>query len=143
MTKGIDYPGVSVVALCHDGSGKYLLELRSEQCRDERLTWSNVGGGGLEAHESLEDAVRREIREECGADALDIEPLGYREVFRETNLGKTHWVAFDFKVRVNPTVISIKEPRLCLEHRWCALDDFPTPLHSQFPHFLEKYKDKL
>ncbi|HEU4677623.1 MAG TPA: NUDIX hydrolase [Candidatus Paceibacterota bacterium] len=144
MTKGIDYTGISVVALCHDGKGKYLLELRSEKCRDERLRWSNVGGGGLEAHETLEEAVRREIKEECGADVLVIEPLGFREVFRESDDGtKSHWIAFDFKVEIDPAQVSVREPEMCLEHRWVALSEFPEPLHSQFPHFLEKYRDRL
>ena len=143
MEKGVDYVGVSVVAICHDGNGNYLLEHRSDKCRDERGRWSNVGGGGLEPQESLEDAVRREIKEECGADALDIEPLGYREVFRENEAGKSHWIAFDFKVRINPSQVSICEPDLCNEQRWCKIGEFPEPLHSQFPLFLEKYKDKL
>lgn len=143
MQKGIDYPGVSVVALCHDGEGNYLLEHRSDACRDERRTWSNVGGGGLEPHESLEDAVRREIMEECGARALHIEALGFREVFRETDAGQTHWIAFDYKVQIDPKEVSVREPHMCLEHRWCKIGEFPEPLHSQFPFFLEKYKDIL
>lgn len=143
MKKGFDFPGISVVALCHDGNGNYLLEHRSEKCRDERGKWSNVGGGGLEAHESLEDAVRREIKEECGADALEIEPLGYREVFRTVEGVPTHWIAFDYRVLINPTDASICEPEMCIEQRWCKIGEFPQPLHSQFPLFLEKYKDKL
>jgi ADP-ribose pyrophosphatase YjhB (NUDIX family) len=143
MKKGIDFPGISVVAICHNGEGKYLLELRSDKCRDEHGRWSNVGAGGLEAHESLEEALRREIKEECGADVLDIEPLGYREVFRETDAGRTHWIAFDFRVQIKPDMVSITEPEMCLEQRWFKLEEFPEPLHSQFPYFLEKYKDKI
>ena len=143
MRKGFDYPGVSVVALCHDGQGNYLLEHRSENCRDEKLTWSNVGGGSLEVNESLEEGLRREILEECGATALEIEPLGYREVFREVEGEPYHWIAFDFRVLIDPQEVSIMEPDMVLEHRWCQLADFPRPLHSQFPFFLEKYKDKL
>ena len=143
MKAGFDYPGISVVAMCHDGKGNYLLEHRSELCRDERGRWSNVGGGGLEAHESLVDAVRREIQEECGAIAKEIEPLGYREVFREVDEKPYHWIAFDFKALIDPSEVSICEPDKCTEHRWCKIGEFPEPLHSQFPYFLEKYKDKL
>ena len=143
MQKGVDYVGVSVVAICHDGSGNYLLEHRSEKCRDERGKWSNVGGGGLEPHESLEDAVRREVKEECGATVKENEPLGYREVFRTNNGEATHWIAFDFKVLIDPSEVSICEPDLCNEQRWCKIGEFPEPLHSQFPFFLKKYKDRL
>lgn len=143
MRKGFDYPGISVVALCHDGNDNYLLEHRSEKCRDEKGKWSNVGGGCLEAHESLEDAVRREIKEECGAEALLIEFLGYREVFRTVEDAPTHWIAFDYRVLIDPKEVSVCEPEMCLEHRWSRIGEFPEPLHSQFPFFLKKYKNIL
>ena len=143
MQKGIDYTGVSVVALCHDGQGNYLLEYRSNKCRDEHHTWSNVGGSGLEPHETLEEAVRREIVEECGATVFSVEPLGFREVFREKDGVKSHWIAFDFKAHIDPATATICEPEMCLEQQWFPLESFPSPLHSQFPVFLEKYKDKL
>jgi ADP-ribose pyrophosphatase YjhB (NUDIX family) len=143
MRKGFDFTGISVVAICHDGEGNYLLEHRSEKCRDEQLRWSPVGSGGLKVHESLEDGLRREIREECGAEAVDIMLLGHREVFREIDGEPYHWIAFDFKVLIDPLETSIIEPDKALEHRWFKLGDFPDPLHSQFPIFLDRYKDKL
>ena len=102
-----------------------------------------MGGGGLEAHESLEEAVRREVHEECGASVLNIEPLGYREVFRDIEGEPYHWIAFDFRALINPDEASITEPEKVLEHRWCRIGEFPDPLHSQFPIFLENYKDRL
>lgn len=143
MKKGFDYTGVSVVAICHDGCGNYLLERRSEKCRDEQLTWSPVGSGGLKVHESLEEGIRREIREECGAEAKEMSLLGHREVFREIDGKPYHWIAFDFLVLVDPSETSIMEPEKALEHQWFKLENFPAPLHSQFPIFLENYKDKL
>lgn len=47
MKKGEDYTGVSIVYLCHDGKGRYLLAKRSVNCRDEHGVW-DCGGGGLE-----------------------------------------------------------------------------------------------
>ena len=143
MKKGLDYTGISVVTMCHDGNGKYLIEHRSDKCRDEQGTWSPAGGGAVEPHESLEDAVRREVQEECGANAFNIEFMGYREVFRETKEGVTHWIAFDFKAQINPEEASIQEPEKCFEHRWCSIAEIPDPKHSQFPLYLEKYKDVL
>ena len=143
MRKGFDYTGISVVAICHDGCGNYLLEYRSEKCRDEQLTWSPVGSGGLKVHESLEDGLRREIKEECGAEAIDIRMLGHREVFREIDGEQYHWIAFDFLVQIDPDEAKIVEPDKALEHRWFKLEEFPERLHSQFPIFLENYKDKF
>ncbi len=143
MQKGIDYTGVAVVCLCHDGAGRYLIELRSDRCRDEHFTWSPVGSGGVDAGEKIEEAARREVFEECGSEVLAIESLGFREVFREQGGVKTHWVFFDYRVLVSPEQVRITEPEKCLEHRWCTLEELPNPLHSQFPVVIETYKDKL
>lgn len=143
MKKGIDYTGVAVICICHDGNGKYLIEHRSDKCRDEHFTWSPVGSGGVEVGESLEDAARREVLEECGAIALEVKSLGFREAFREHDGVATHWVFFDYKVLVDPSEVRITEPDKCLEHRWCRIDEIPKPLHSQFPKFLSANRDKL
>ena len=143
MQKGIDFIGISVVTVCHDGRGKYLLEYRGDQCRDEHFTWSPAGSGGVRKGESLEDAVRREILEECGAQATHIEPLGFREVLRTVNGNDTHWIAFDFRAQISPGHVVIHEPEKCLKLEWFLPNEFPAPLHSQFPFFLEKYKDVL
>ncbi len=129
--------------MCHDGDGRYLMEHRSDKCRDEHFTWSPVGSGGNDRGELLEDTVRREIKEECGASALEIEFMGFREIFREHDGKLTHWVTFDYRVQVDPKEVFITEPEKCLEHRWCTIDAIPEPRHSQFPIFLEKYKDVL
>jgi|AntRauTorcE11897_2_1112592.scaffolds.fasta_scaffold14855_3 ADP-ribose pyrophosphatase YjhB (NUDIX family) len=145
MKKGIDYIGVGAVNLCHDGSGKYLLGLRSDKCRDEHFKWDPVGSGGVKHGETVLAGVRREVKEETGADAIDIQQIGWRDTFREID-GKTyHWVQFDYLVKVDPAQVCNPEPEKCLELRWCSLEDFPDTkdLHSQFPTFLETYKDIL
>lgn len=143
MKKGFDYIGVSAITICHDGAGKYLMSLRGPECRDEQGTWEPAGGGGVERAESIEDTVRREVFEECGAIATDIEYMGFREVFREIDGEKSHFIAFDFKAKIDPSHVHITEPDKCLEQRWCTIDEIPTPQHSEFPIFLEKYKDRL
>lgn len=143
MQKGFDYIGVTAVAICHDGNGKYLISQRGKGCRDEHGTWEPAGSGGVKTHELLEDTVRREIKEECGADAKKIEYMGFREVFRVLNERKSHWIAFDFKVQINSAEVFITEPDKCCELRWCTIDEIPSPQHSEFPRFLKKYKDLL
>jgi ADP-ribose pyrophosphatase YjhB (NUDIX family) len=143
MKKGFDYTGISVVTMCHDGKVNYLMEHRSPLCRDEKNTWSPVGSGGVKFKERLVDAVRREVKEECGANAVNLEFLGYREVFRKNGEQETYWIAFDFKAQIDPHDVVIGEPHKCDELRWCTIDEIPEPRHSQFPVFLEKYKDIL
>lgn len=143
MEQGINHVGVSLVTICHDGQGNYLLGLRSKKCRDEQLCWDLIGSGGLEFGETFEQSIKREVVEECGAKVSQIELLGYREVHRVHEGRQTHWIAFDFKVLINPEEVKIGEPEKCLELRWSKLKDFPDKLHSQLPLFLDKYKDRL
>ena len=143
MKRGFDYIGVGAVTICHDGEGNYLLGKRSDKCPDEHFRWDIVGAGGVEFGETLVEAVMREVKEECGADVKEIEPLGFREVHREHDGKPTHWMAFDFKVEIDRAQVTNPEPDKCLEMRWCKLDEFPEPMHSQWPKFYEQHKEQL
>ena len=142
MTVGIDYPGVSVIYLCHDGSGKYLLNKRSQACRDEHGRW-DCGGGKLEYGELVLDVLRREIQEEYGVDVLSHGFLGYRDVHREFEGVATHWVTLDFLVKVDKAQVRNGEPEKFEEIGWFSLVNFPEPLHSQFTDFLKRYEGRL
>ncbi len=142
MKRGTDYTGVSVVYICHDGQGNILFQKRSDRCRDEHHTW-DTGGGGLEFNDTVEDTLRKEIKEEYGADVISFENLGWRDAHRTHDGKPTHWVALDFKVLVDPAEVVNGEPEKFDEIRWFPKDALPTPLHSQLPFFLEKHKDRL
>jgi len=142
MQKGIDCIGITVVYFCHDGKGNFLLSKRSKNCRDEHNTW-DPGGGGLEFGDTVEKTLKREIKEEYCAEILLSEFLGFRDVHREISEVKTHWVALDFKVLVDPTKVKNGEPHKFEEIGWFTLNTLPSPLHSQFPTFLKLYEQKL
>lgn len=63
MQKGVDYIGVGVSYYCHDGHGKYLMNKRGMNCRDEHGAW-DFGGGGIDFGEKVEETLQRELREE-------------------------------------------------------------------------------
>lgn len=142
MKKGIDFPAIAVVFACHDGQGRYLFNKRSAACRDEHGTW-DPGGGGVDFGDTIEETLRKEIKEEYCADALEIGFLGYRDLFREHSGVRTHWVAIEFKVLVDPAQVQNGEPHKFEEIGWFTLDNLPEPLHSQYPDFLQKYREKL
>ena len=134
-----------VCFFCHDGSGKYLLSKRSKNCRDEQGTW-DPGGGGLKFGEKVEDAVHREVREEYGATPVGVEFMGFRDVFRTQDNKETHWITFDFRIHVDPSQVKNAEPHKCDGLQWVTipqLKTFSEPLHSQFPAFFEKYKERF
>lgn len=142
MKKGVDYTGVTVVFACHDGEGNFLMNKRSTACRDEHGTW-DPGGGGLDFGDTIEETLRKEIREEYCTDVMDSKFLGFRDVHREHEGVKTHWIALDFKVLIDRSNVKNGEPHKFEELAWFRLDNLPSPLHSQFPNFLNLYKEKL
>ena len=142
MKRGEDYTGVAVVYFCHDGQGNFLLNKRGVNCRDEHGTW-DPGGGGIEFGDTVENSLKKEIKEEYCTDVIEFEFLGFRDVHREHNGKKTHWIALDFKVFVDRNKVGNGEPHKFDAVEWFTLDKLPTPLHSQFPTFLKLYKTKL
>lgn len=142
MKKGEDYTGISVVYLCHDGQGNFLLAKRSTNCRDEHGVW-DCGGGGLEVGDTVLGTLQKEIKEEYCAHIHSSAFLGYRDVHREHNGKKTHWVALDFLVHVDRATVANGEPHKFDEIGWFTLDAFPEPLHSQLPHFLDLYRANI
>lgn len=142
LKKGIDYTGITIVYFCHDGNGRFIMAQRSNQARDEQGRW-DVGGGGLEFGDTIENTLRKEIKEEYCTEVLDYEYLGYRDVHREHEGKKTHWITFDFKVLVNPSLVQIGEPHKFDDIGWFTLENLPEPIHSQLPNFLNLYRHKL
>lgn len=142
LKQGVDYTGVSVVYFCHDGKGKFVMAQRSQNARDEREKW-DIGGGGLDFGFTVEETLRKEIKEEYCTDVLSFEFLGYRDVHRTFEGKPSHWIALDFKVLVNPQKVKIGEPKKFTDIAWFELNNMPTNLHSQLPLFLEKYAKKL
>lgn len=142
MQKGVDYIGNAVVYFCHDGKGNFLLNKRSQNCRDEQGTW-DPGGGGIEFNDTVINTLKKEIAEEYCTNVLDFEFLGYRDVHRENAGKKTHWIALDFKVLVDRDKVANGEPHKFDAVEWFTLDNLPSPLHSQFPNFIKLYREYL
>ncbi len=142
MKPGLDFVGVAVVYFCHDGKGKFIMAKRNANCRDEHGNW-DIGGGLVEFGDELVDTLKKEIKEEYCTDVVDYEFLGYRDVHREHAGKKTHWIALDFKVLVDPAKVGNGEPHKFDEVKWFTLDNLPLNVHSQLPNFLKLYCDKL
>lgn len=142
MEKGIDFTGVSIVYFCHDGNGRVLMSKRGKKCRDEHGRW-DCGAGGLEYGHTVEDTLKKEIKEEYCTDVINYEFLGYRDVHREENGIKSHWVALDFRVQIDPDKVENGEPHKFDSVEWFSFDNLPNPLHSQCLIASKLYKDKL
>lgn len=142
MLEGIDHIGVSVVFFCHDGKGKFLMGKRTDKNRDEHGLWES-GGGALEFGETVEERLQKEVKEEYCTDVLNYEFLGFREVHRLHNGQKTHWIALDFKVLVDPNKVKNGEPDKFEEIGWFTFKNLPQNLHSEHAKFFKMYREKL
>jgi len=142
MKKGFDYIGVTIGYIAHDGNGQYLMSKRSSQSYDERGTW-DFGGGWIEFGELAEDCVKREVKEELGVDILNIEYLGYLDVFREKENKKHHIISLEFKVLVDRSLVVNNEPHKFEMIDWFNINALPKELPSFMNQYLLKFKHLL
>ncbi len=141
--KGISFVGVTTTFFCYDGQGRLFMGKRSQNARDERGAWE-IGGGGLKHGVTPYENIKREIKEEYGGDALQVDFLGYRNVLRKLDDGTlTHWIVLDFAVKVDPKQMKNNEPDNIDEVGWFTKDNLPKPLHSQQEPYFAQYAEKL
>jgi ADP-ribose pyrophosphatase YjhB (NUDIX family) len=137
LQRGVDFIGVTCSFVCHDGKGNILMHKRSKNCRDEQGNWDN-GGGAHEFGSTIEETVRREIKEEYGADVLELQYIKTYDAHRTLTDGTpTHWLAVLFAAKVDPKQAHNNEPYKIDEIGWFTLDELPKPLHSQSQHSLD------
>ena len=130
LRRGIDHIGVSASFVIHDGEGNVLLQKRGQQARDEQGRW-DVGGGAIEFGESIDNAIRGEIKEELCTVPLEMSFLTVYDAHREHDGRKTHWIAIMYAVKVDPETVQIGEPHKIESLGWFTSKTLPSPLHSQ------------
>lgn len=108
-------PLVGVGALIVEG-GKILLIRRAHEPMKGR--WS-IPGGLLELGESLQDGVRREVREETGLIVEPEEPIEILDrIYREEGRVRFHYVIVDYLCRVTGGALQAASD--AAEARWTA-----------------------
>ena len=138
MKKGRDYIGVSAGAMVFNEKGQLLLSKRSKNTSNEAGCWETPGGS-VEFGETLEDAVRREFREEFGIEIEVVKQLPAHDHLIPKE--KQHWVATSFLAKIKkgqtPTIL---EPEKCDDLGWFDLDSLPKPLSIVTQLDLDRYK---
>ena len=102
---------VSVAGVVVDEAGRALLIQRRDNHRWE------PPGGVLEVGESIDDGLRREVREETG---LDVEPTMLTGVYKNMKRGI---IALEFRCRITGGEPSVSDETEAI--RWAAEDEVP------------------
>lgn len=140
MKPGVDYIGVSVGAMIFNEKGELFLSKRSKNATNEHGCWE-VPGGKVDFGETLQDAVKREIKEEYGVDIELVEqfPAANHLIKAE----KQHWVPTTFLAKIKSgQKPKILEPKKCDAINWFNLDKLPKPLSIITKIDLEYFNNK-
>lgn len=114
------FPEVAVGALIFNPTGKLFL-VKSHKWHNKYV----VPGGHVELGETVETALKREIKEETGLGIHDIEFIGFQEhVFDNTFWKKKHFIFLDFACKTNASENSeITLNHESQEHIWVSVDE--------------------
>ncbi|WMJ81898.1 NUDIX domain-containing protein [Clostridium sp. MB40-C1] len=120
MKKGQDYIGVGVGAVIINENKEILLLLREKS--PELGCWS-IPGGKVEMFETVEDAIKREVKEELDVEVEIIKLITVTNhiIWKE----KAHWVAPTFLANVVSGQVKNVEPEKHKEVRWFSIDNLP------------------
>lgn len=91
--------------------GALILNLKGEIFLMKSHKWRNkyvIPGGHIELGETMEEAVKREIKEETGLDIYDIEFLCFQEfVFDKAFWEKKHFIFLDFMCKTKSSKVEL------------------------------------
>jgi nucleoside triphosphatase len=114
------YPEPTVGALIFNAEGKLFL-MSSHKWRGKWV----VPGGHIELGERMEDALRREIKEETNLEIRDIEFVCFQEfVYNERFWKRRHFIFFDFACRTDSTDVQLNDE--AQEYVWVTPDEAMT-----------------
>jgi len=102
--------------------GKLLLGKKSMNVGPYANTWHIPGGGINLDKESLEEALRREMKEEARIEIQDIEQIGFDEDNEQDKYGEiTHYIFLDFKANYASGEIKANDDMKIL--KWVGKDE--------------------
>lgn len=111
------YPEPTVGALIFNPEGKLFL-MKSHKWRGQYC----IPGGHIELGERIEDALRREVKEETNLDVYDLEFVSLQEfIYDEQFWKRSHFLFLDYACRTDGTDVRINEE--AQEYTWVTPDE--------------------
>jgi len=129
------YPEPTVGALIFNQEDKVLL-LKSDKWRNKYV----IPGGHIELGETMEDALRREVKEETGLDIYDIEFVSLQEsIFDEAFHEERHFIFIDFVCRTDSNKVVLNAESQ--EYIWVSLKEASRlPINGYTKRLIEDLK---
>lgn len=134
MTK---FPKVVVGAIVYNGKDEIFVA-KSYKLKNK---WT-IPGGHVEYGESLEDAVRREVKEETNLDVKNIEFIDVQEsIFSKEFHKKKHFIFIDFCCYATSSKVKLNDE--FQEYKWVAQEkSLEMPLNSSAKKLIQDFINK-
>jgi nucleoside triphosphatase len=131
------YPEPTVGALIFNPEGELLL-IRSHKWHDMYV----VPGGHVELGETLEEALRREVKEETGLEIHDLEFILFQEfIFDESFWKRRHFIFFDYACKTAGGDVTLNSE--AQEYVWIAPQDaLHLPMDAYTRRTIETYLER-
>lgn len=117
---GKDVVGVGAGALIFNEEGKLLLSLRGPKAKNEVGKWE-IPGGSIEFGETLEQGLKREVKEELGVEIEIVEMLQVCDHIIPDE--HQHWVSPTYICKLVSGTPQIMEPEKCEKLGWFDLNE--------------------
>jgi nucleoside triphosphatase len=131
------HPEPTVGAVIVNPKGKIFL-MRSHKWSDLFV----IPGGHIELGETMEEALKREIKEETNLDISDIHFLNVQDsVFLKTFHKKKHFIFLNYSCRTDSTDVKLNDEGQ--EYTWATLAEIHRlPVEEYSAKAIEEYKKK-
>jgi len=131
------YPEPTVGALIFNQGGKVFL-MTSPKWKGKYV----IPGGHIELGETIEQALKREIKEETNLDIFDIKFVILQEfIFGEEFHEKKHFIFLDYAAKTKNTDVVLNKEGV--EYVWVTLDEaLKLPIESYTRNTILRYKEK-
>ncbi len=145
MKKGVDFIGVGVGAIIVGKDNKLFLSQRGKDTRNEHGAWE-FPGGGVEFGDTLEETLKREMREEYGIEISVGELLDVcNHIIPKEH---QHWVSPTYICTIKKGTPVICEPEKCSAIGWFNLEEIKHMNLSlisnfNFKNFLKRFQNKI
>jgi 8-oxo-dGTP diphosphatase len=137
MPEEIKRPKIGIGIMIENKKGELLLGLRHGSHGEGEWCFP---GGHVEFGESLEEAIRREVREETDMEVGKIELISVADEMRYIATDGKHFVNIGFKAEYIGGEPKLKEPHKYKEWQWYKPNELPPNLLEGVVLMLKNYQ---